>query len=59
MDIFEEHFKTKAQGNPKDLSAMKKKTPQKISLIDHKKAKNLAITLKGKDLFKICTAIES
>ncbi|XP_067472638.1 formin-like protein 1 isoform X2 [Thunnus thynnus] len=64
MEMFEEHFKTKAQGNPTDLSAMKKKVqkaPSKTSLIDPNKAKNLAITLRkgGMSPSKICTAIET
>lgn len=64
MDMFEEQFKTKAQGNPKDLTKMKKvsqKTPSKTSLIDPNKGKNLAITLrKGKmSPADICTAIET
>ncbi|CAK6972461.1 formin-like protein 1 [Scomber scombrus] len=61
MDIFEEQFKTKAQGNPGDQFTMKKKAVQKTSLINTNKAKNLAITLhKGRDTpFKICTAIET
>lgn len=65
MDIFEEQFKTRAQGNPADLSKVKKKitqkAPSKTSLIDPNKAKNLAITLRkgGMDPSKICTAIET
>ncbi|KAM7386996.1 hypothetical protein PAMA_009566 [Pampus argenteus] len=63
MDIFEEQFKTKAQGNPTELSTMKKKAqkaPTKTSLIDPNKAKNLAITLRkgGMSPSKICPAIE-
>lgn len=64
MDMFEEHFKTRAQGNPADLSAKKKKVAQKVpsktSLMDSNKAKNLAITLrKGRmNPSNICTAIE-
>uniref|UniRef100_A0A3P8NLX1 Formin-like 1a n=1 Tax=Astatotilapia calliptera TaxID=8154 RepID=A0A3P8NLX1_ASTCA len=64
MEMFEEHFKTRAQGNPADLSKVKKKTtskaPTKTSLIDGNKAKNLAITLRkgGMSPADICTAIE-
>lgn len=65
MDIFEEQFKTRAQGNPKDLSNIKtkvvQKAPSKTSLIDANKAKNLAITLRkgGMTPSAICTAIET
>nr|XP_046272579.1 formin-like protein 1 [Scatophagus argus] len=65
MDIFEDHFKTRAQGNTKDVSNMKKKVvqkaPSKTSLIDPNKAKNLAITLRkgGMNPSSICTAIET
>uniref|UniRef100_A0A8C6TP73 Formin-like 1a n=1 Tax=Neogobius melanostomus TaxID=47308 RepID=A0A8C6TP73_9GOBI len=65
MDIFEEQFKTKAQGNPKDLSTKPKKAsqkaPAKTTLIDPNKSKNLAITLRkgGMSPDKICTAIET
>ncbi|KAM6966825.1 formin-like protein 1 [Tautogolabrus adspersus] len=65
MDIFEEHFKTRAQGNPTDLSKIKKKViqqaPSKTTLIDSNKAKNLAITLRkgGMNPSGICTAIET
>ncbi|KAK5603925.1 hypothetical protein CRENBAI_026071 [Crenichthys baileyi] len=65
MEMFEEQFKTRAQGNPADLSKVKKKVtqkaPTKISLIDANKAKNLAITLRkgGKRPSAICTAIET
>ncbi|XP_029294123.1 formin-like protein 1 [Cottoperca gobio] len=64
MDMFEEHFKTRAQGNTTDLSNIKKKVvqkaPSKTSLIDCNKAKNLAITLrKGINPSDICTAIET
>ncbi|XP_054614628.1 formin-like protein 1 [Dunckerocampus dactyliophorus] len=64
MEMFEEQFKTKAQGNPSDLSKVKKKlgqkSPSKTSLIDANKAKNLAITLRkgGMSPSQICTAIE-
>ncbi|XP_071327693.1 formin-like protein 1 [Trachinotus anak] len=65
MDMFEEHFKTRAQGNPTDLSNLKKKVaqkaPSKTSLIEPNKAKNLAITLRkaGMSPASICTAIET
>ncbi|XP_072299092.1 formin-like protein 1 isoform X2 [Eucyclogobius newberryi] len=65
MDAFEEQFKTKAQGNPKDLGNKPKKAaqkaPAKTSLIDPNKSKNLAITLRkgGMNPDKICTAIET
>lgn len=64
MDTFAEHFKTKAQGNPTDLTKLKrpsKKAPSKTSLLDSNKAKNLAITLrKGRmSPSSICTAIET
>lgn len=63
MEMFEEQFKTRAQGNPADLSHKKKKvqkSPSKTSLIDANKAKNLAITLRkgGMKPSAICTAIE-
>lgn len=65
MEIFEDQFKTKAQGNATDVSKMKmkvvQKTPSKTSLIDANKAKNLAITLRkgGMNPANICTAIET
>ncbi|KAM9746575.1 LOW QUALITY PROTEIN: formin-like protein 1 [Menidia menidia] len=65
MDMFEEQFKTRAQGNPTDLSKVKtkvvQKAPAKTSLIDPNKAKNLAITLRkgGLNPSAICTAIET
>lgn len=64
MDMFEEHFKTKAQSNTTDLSKIKrpsKKAPSKTSLIDGNKAKNLAITLRkgGMSPSSICTAIKT
>lgn len=64
MDMFEEHFKTKAQGNPTDVTKLKrpsKKAPSKTSLMDANKAKNLAITLRkaGLSPSTICTAIET
>ncbi|KAK9534683.1 hypothetical protein VZT92_007113 [Zoarces viviparus] len=65
MDMFEEQFKTRAQGNPTDLSNIKKKVvqkaPSKTTLIEANKAKNLAITLRrgGMNPSAICTAIET
>lgn len=64
MDVFEEQFKTRAQGSSADLSKIKiktPKTPKKTSLIDANKAKNLAITLRkgGMAPPTICTAIET
>uniref|UniRef100_A0A7N8Y8F8 Formin-like 1a n=1 Tax=Mastacembelus armatus TaxID=205130 RepID=A0A7N8Y8F8_9TELE len=64
MEMFEEQFKTRAQGDPVDLSKIKKKSvkaPSKTSLIDANKAKNLAITLRkgGMNPANICTAIET
>lgn len=66
MDMFEEQFKTRAQGNPTEVSTIKKKVavkkaPSKTSLIDANKAKNLSITLRkgGPTPSGICTAIET
>lgn len=64
MDMFEELFKTRAQGAKADLTKVKKltqKAPSKTSLIDPNKAKNLAITLRkgGMKASDICTAIET
>lgn len=64
MDVFEELFKTKAQGTKADLTKIKKvaqKAPSKTSLIDQNKAKNLAITLRKGSMnpSDICTAIET
>lgn len=66
MDMFEEQFKTRAQGNPTEVSTIKKKVavqkaPSKTSLIDANKAKNLSITLRKGGLTPsgICTAIET
>ncbi|XP_051904584.1 formin-like protein 1 isoform X2 [Hippocampus zosterae] len=65
MEMFEEQFKTKAQGNPTDPMKVKKKLGPKVcsktSLIDPNKAKNLAITLRkgGMTPSQICTAIET
>lgn len=65
MDLFEEHFKTKAQGPPANLSTLKvkvsKQASSKVSLIESNKAKNLAITLRkgGMSPRDICEAIET
>ncbi|CAL1587723.1 unnamed protein product [Knipowitschia caucasica] len=65
MDMFEEQFKTKAQGDAKEVSSKPKKAsqkaPAKTSLIDPNKSKNLAITLRKGGLTpdRICTAIET
>ncbi|XP_048869305.1 formin-like protein 1 isoform X2 [Brienomyrus brachyistius] len=65
MYIFEEQFKTKAQGSPAELSTLKmkvsQKAPNKVSLIEPNRAKNLAITLRkgGMSAGEICTAIET
>lgn len=64
MDMFEELFKTRAQGAAKDFTKIKKvaqKAPSKTSLIDQNKAKNLAITLRkgGMPPSDIYTAIET
>ncbi|XP_042611100.1 formin-like protein 2 isoform X2 [Cyprinus carpio] len=64
VDEFEEIFKTKAQGPPIDITSSKQKTsqkgPNKISLLDSNRAKNLAITLRkvGKTSEEICRAIQ-
>ncbi|XP_042183808.1 formin-like protein 1 [Oncorhynchus tshawytscha] len=65
MEVFEEQFKTKAQGPPAALSTLKvkvaQKAPSKVNLIEGNKAKNLAITLRkgGRSPADICTAIET
>lgn len=65
MDMFEEQFKTKAQGSPADHASVKvkvtQKVPSKVSLMDGNKAKNLAITLRkaGMTPEQICTAIQT
>lgn len=64
MDMFEELFKTRAQGTKADLTKIKKvaqKAPSKTSLMDQNKAKNLAITLRKGSMnpSDICTAIET
>lgn len=64
MDEFEEMFKTKAQGQSIDLSMSKQKViqkgPNKVSLLDSNRAKNLAITLRkvGKTPEEICKGIQ-
>lgn len=64
MDEFEEMFKTKAQGPPVDLTMNKQKVihkgPNKVTLLDSNRAKNLAITLRkvGKTSEEICKAIQ-
>uniref|UniRef100_A0A671QZ98 Formin-like protein 2 n=1 Tax=Sinocyclocheilus anshuiensis TaxID=1608454 RepID=A0A671QZ98_9TELE len=64
VDEFEEMFKTKAQGPAIDVTSSKQKTsqkgPNKISLLDSNRAKNLAITLRkvGKTSEEICRAIQ-
>uniref|UniRef100_A0A8C6UYC7 Formin-like 2a n=1 Tax=Neogobius melanostomus TaxID=47308 RepID=A0A8C6UYC7_9GOBI len=64
VDEFEEMFKTKAQGPAMDLSTSKQKViqkgPNKVTLLDSNRAKNLAITLRkvGKAPEEICRAIQ-
>uniref|UniRef100_H3DGD5 Formin like 2 n=1 Tax=Tetraodon nigroviridis TaxID=99883 RepID=H3DGD5_TETNG len=64
VDEFEEMFKTKAQGPTIDLSTskqkMSQKVPNKVTLLDSNRAKNLAITLRkvGKTPEEICRAIQ-
>ncbi|TRY93430.1 hypothetical protein DNTS_005740 [Danionella cerebrum] len=64
VDEFEEMFKTKAQGPAIDLNSSKQtstnKAPNKVSLLDTNRAKNLAITLRkvGKASEEICRAIQ-
>lgn len=64
VDEFEEIFKTRAQGPAIDVTSSKQKTiqklPNKISLLDSNRAKNLAITLRkvGKTPEEICKAIQ-
>lgn len=64
MDEFEEMFKTKSQGPTIDLSMSKQKVSQKgpnrVTLLDSNRAKNLAITLRkvGKAPEEICRAIQ-
>uniref|UniRef100_A0A8C0F754 Formin like 1 n=1 Tax=Bubo bubo TaxID=30461 RepID=A0A8C0F754_BUBBB len=65
MSDFEEQFKTKAQGPGLDISALKvkatQKAPNKVTLMESNRAKNLAITLRkgGRSIQDICTAIET
>uniref|UniRef100_A0A8C1T5L2 Formin-like 2a n=1 Tax=Cyprinus carpio TaxID=7962 RepID=A0A8C1T5L2_CYPCA len=60
VDEFEEMFKTKAQGPAIDITSSKQKTsqkgPNKVSLLDSNRAKNMAITLRkvGKTPEEIC-----
>lgn len=63
MDEFEEMFKTKAQGQAVELTLSKQviqKGPNKVTLLDSNRAKNLAITLRkvGKTPEEICKAIQ-
>ncbi|KAJ8255781.1 hypothetical protein COCON_G00196450 [Conger conger] len=64
VDEFEEMFKTKAQGPAIDVTASKQKViqkgPNKVTLLDANRAKNLAITLRkaGKTPEEICKAIQ-
>ncbi|KAG5283286.1 hypothetical protein AALO_G00040410 [Alosa alosa] len=64
VDEFEEMFKTKAQGPAIDLTTSKQKSiqkgPNKVSLLESNRAKNLAITLRkvGKMPEEICRAIQ-
>ena len=57
-------FKTKAQGPAIDLTSSKQKSiqkgPNKVSLLDSNRAKNLAITLRkvGKMPEEICKGIQ-
>ncbi|XP_057266021.1 formin-like protein 1 isoform X2 [Pezoporus wallicus] len=65
MSDFEEQFKTKAQGPGLDISVLKvkatQKAPNKVTLMESNRAKNLAITLRkgGCSIQDICTAIET
>ncbi|XP_054470740.1 formin-like protein 2 isoform X2 [Anoplopoma fimbria] len=64
VDEFEEMFKTKAQGPAIDLISSKQKViqkmPNKVTLLDSNRAKNLAITLRkvGKTPEEISKAIQ-
>lgn len=64
VDEFEEMFKTKAQGPAMDITMNKQKViqkgPNKVTLLDSNRAKNLAITLRkvGKTPEEICKAIQ-
>uniref|UniRef100_A0A9J8CZD0 Formin-like 2b n=2 Tax=Cyprinus carpio TaxID=7962 RepID=A0A9J8CZD0_CYPCA len=65
VDEFEEMFKTKAQGPAVDMTMQKQKAPpkgpNKVSLLEANRAKNLAITLRkaGKSPEEICKAIQT
>ncbi|KAA0713216.1 Formin-like protein 3 [Triplophysa tibetana] len=65
VDEFEEMFKTKAQGPAVDMTLQKQKAPQKapnkVSLLEANRSKNLAITLRkaGKSPEEICKAIQT
>ncbi|MGH0153181.1 UNVERIFIED_CONTAM: hypothetical protein FKN15_055135 [Acipenser sinensis] len=63
VDEFEEMFKTKAQGPAVDVTSTKlviQKGPNKVTLLEANRAKNLAITLRkaGKTSEEICKAIQ-
>uniref|UniRef100_A0A3P8VBK1 Formin-like 3 n=1 Tax=Cynoglossus semilaevis TaxID=244447 RepID=A0A3P8VBK1_CYNSE len=64
LERFEELFKTRAQGPVVDLASTKSKVSQKVvnkvTLLDHNRSKNLAITLRkaNKTTDEICKAIE-
>ncbi|XP_061734959.1 formin-like protein 2 isoform X2 [Nerophis ophidion] len=63
VDEFEEMFKTKAQGQSMEFTMSKQviqKGPNKVTLLDSNRAKNLAITLRkvGKTPEEICKAIQ-
>ncbi|XP_061909970.1 formin-like protein 2 isoform X2 [Entelurus aequoreus] len=65
VEVFEELFKTKAQGPAMDLTLSRQKLPQKavsrVSLLEANRAKNLAITLRkaGQGPEVICRAIHT
>uniref|UniRef100_A0A673AZX3 Formin-like 2b n=1 Tax=Sphaeramia orbicularis TaxID=375764 RepID=A0A673AZX3_9TELE len=65
VEVFEELFKTKAQGPAVDLTLSRQKLPQKapskVSLLEANRAKNLAITLRkaGQGSEVICRAIQT
>ncbi|XP_077584953.1 formin-like protein 2 isoform X3 [Stigmatopora nigra] len=63
VDEFEEMFKTKAQGQAVERTLSKQviqKGPNRVTLLDSNRAKNLAITLRkvGKTAEEICKAIQ-
>lgn len=64
LERFEELFKTRAQGPVVDIASTKSKVSQKVvnkvTLLDHNRSKNLAITLRkaNKTTDEICKAIE-